>query len=43
MAETKSGRDLEGETGHKGPAIARRFFSRFGIGEGVSDDDGDAE
>lgn len=39
MAKTKSGRELEGETLHRGPPIARRFFGFFGIGPGVDESD----
>lgn len=39
MAQSKSGRELEGETGHKGPLIARRLFGFFGIGPGRDDAD----
>lgn len=39
MADSKSGRKLEPEVGHKGPAFARRFFGFFGIGTGTDDSD----
>lgn len=38
MVETKSGRQADGESGHKGPAYARRFFRLFGIGSTTDDD-----
>lgn len=34
MADSKSGRELEPEVGHKGPPIARKFFGFFGMGTG---------
>lgn len=37
MTKTKSGRELEGTRGQKGPAYARRFFAWFGITEGGSE------
>lgn len=38
MADSKSGRELKPEVGHKGPPIARKFFGFFGIGTGVDED-----
>ena len=39
MADSKSGRELKPEVGHKGPPIARRFFGFFGIGTGKDESD----
>lgn len=43
MTKTKSGRELEGTKGYKGPPYARRFFKWLGFGVQDSESDSASE